>query len=552
MKINLPTLNVVVMKNIVFLLFLSITVMCNSQNLTITGQHGIGGTQDDFMSLTKSINNDGYFAIGTSASNISGDKTENSRGENDLWILKLDNDFDVMWDKTIGGSGMDELGAVYFDDNNIYLLASSNSPISGEKTISSFGGNDLWLLCLDYSGNIIWQTLYGGDSQDHASEMIEFTDTSLLITANTLSGVSGNKTTANIGGFDMWLLEISKLSGEIIQQKTIGSNGSDVNYYLAKNPFTNHLFLGAESSQGISGDKTDVGYGSDDLWLVELDQNLEVVNDKCFGGTDLERGMTGIVFEENRFYVACESYSGSDGNKTAPSYNFNSTFSDTWLLKLDYDFNIIWDKSFGGNKNDHASSLMLNTNGNIVLAVSSSSNPGTGNKTATNFINDQTTDLWLLILNSDGDILVQESYGSLLSDGGYVIPGNNPDQDLIWVSYSNGPNNGNKTVSTWGGYDLWIVELDASDFLSVSTMDAANQGVKVYPNPFSNEVHFKFENLEESVMISFYSIEGRLLEKVKIDGKLNQSYTWKYNGSDSIILYSIGGESTHYTGKLVR
>ncbi|MFO0485916.1 MAG: gliding motility-associated C-terminal domain-containing protein, partial [Sphingobacteriia bacterium] len=91
----------------------------------------------------------GYILGGESFSDISGEKTENSRGEQDGWLIKLDAAGNKVWDKTLGGSKGDGFGLFQLAVDGGYILGGwSSSDISGEKTENSRGGSDYWLVKL--------------------------------------------------------------------------------------------------------------------------------------------------------------------------------------------------------------------------------------------------------------------------------------------------------------------------------------------------------------------------------------------------------------------
>src|SRR4051812_7289211 len=103
----------------------------------------------------------GLSSCGYSKSNHSGNKTEDSRGGSDYWVIKYFNN-KKQWDKTIGGSGDDVLKAALSTSDGGYLLTGySNSGISGEKTKNSKGGYDYWLVKLNSKGNIQWDKTIG-------------------------------------------------------------------------------------------------------------------------------------------------------------------------------------------------------------------------------------------------------------------------------------------------------------------------------------------------------------------------------------------------------
>jgi len=99
------------------------------------GQKAIGGNDLDELSGMYLTKDGGLIVGGTSRSNISGEKTQNSRGSQDYWIVKLDSMGKIQWDKTIGGSDGDGLSSLQQTSDGGYILGgTSYLNISGEKT----------------------------------------------------------------------------------------------------------------------------------------------------------------------------------------------------------------------------------------------------------------------------------------------------------------------------------------------------------------------------------------------------------------------------------
>ena len=61
----------------------------------------IGGDNMDQFSALQQTKDGGYILGGSSASGISGDKTEDSRGENEYWIVKVDKIGSKQWHSLI-------------------------------------------------------------------------------------------------------------------------------------------------------------------------------------------------------------------------------------------------------------------------------------------------------------------------------------------------------------------------------------------------------------------------------------------------------------------
>ncbi|MBK9399662.1 MAG: hypothetical protein IPN36_02035 [Bacteroidetes bacterium] len=70
---------------------------------------------------------------------------------------------EIEWQNTIGGSNLDNLYCVEQTADGGYILGgSSGSSISGDKSENSLGGDDIWIVKTDGVGNILWQNTIGG------------------------------------------------------------------------------------------------------------------------------------------------------------------------------------------------------------------------------------------------------------------------------------------------------------------------------------------------------------------------------------------------------
>src|SRR4030095_6685004 len=96
-----------------------------------------------------------YILGGSSHSDASGDKTQDCRGYYDYWVVKLDSMGSVIWDKTIGGTKDDELHSIQQTYDGGYILGGwSESNRSFEKSGNSNGFRDYWIVKLDWTGKV--------------------------------------------------------------------------------------------------------------------------------------------------------------------------------------------------------------------------------------------------------------------------------------------------------------------------------------------------------------------------------------------------------------
>lgn len=98
--------------SILFIFLMALTSL-SAQNAAIVWQNTIGGSQADEVVEINPTSDGGYIIGGTSVSHASGDKTQNSNGSWDLWIVKIDGTGALEWEKTIGGSGGDMVKSIF-------------------------------------------------------------------------------------------------------------------------------------------------------------------------------------------------------------------------------------------------------------------------------------------------------------------------------------------------------------------------------------------------------------------------------------------------------
>src|SRR6478609_3353743 len=158
-----------------------------------------GGGYDQLNSLI--ITSDGGFlAGGFSDSDQYADKSQNSKGVTDFWIVKLDSNGTKLWDKTLGGPGGDYLKALIQTSDGGYLLGGwSVSGIGADKSQPDLGWDDFWVVKVDSAGKKIWDRTYGGSSHDFLTALYQTPDGNFLLAGMSDSPKSPDKTSNNYG-----------------------------------------------------------------------------------------------------------------------------------------------------------------------------------------------------------------------------------------------------------------------------------------------------------------------------------------------------------------
>ena len=219
------------------------------------------------------------------------------------------------------------------------------------------------------------------------------------------------------------------------------------------------------------------------------------------------------------------------------------------VFKTDTNLNILWDQSYGGSLSDYTFQLFFSEWNKLVVSGNSPSSIS-GNKTVPNY---GENDIWFLVLNeNDGSIVVQKTFGGSSYDLGYVKKSIRNETKLYIESNSQSGTSSNKTTINHGGYDFWMVELDASDFLATEELDAEGASISVYPNPYSEQVNFKLKQLKEAVTLSIATLDGKIVHTQTIQpSNENIEITWNPISTEQFLVYTIKGAKTNFTGKIV-
>ncbi|MBK8682664.1 MAG: T9SS type A sorting domain-containing protein [Chitinophagales bacterium] len=236
----------------------------------IEWQNTIGGNAYDNVGITSQTTDGGYIVGGESGSGISGDKTEENIGNVDFWIVKLDESGIIEWQKTIGGTSSEVLTSIQPTSDNGYIIGGSSwSDISGDKSENSLGDNDYWVVKLNSSGTIEWDNTIGGSASDFQPTVQQSSDGGYFVGGQTYSLISGDKTEDSYFK-DYWVIKL-KSDGSVICQNTIGGSSND-HLYAIYPTYDGGVILGGHSESHSSGDKSEDNnvYHDNDFWIVKL------------------------------------------------------------------------------------------------------------------------------------------------------------------------------------------------------------------------------------------------------------------------------------------
>jgi hypothetical protein len=188
----------------------------------IIWEQNFGGSLFDEPIAVKNTYDMGFIIIGTSQSNdidLSG-----NLGGNDFLVLKIDSVGNLQWSKSLGGSGYDQGYDITQTFDSSFVITGWTK--SNDGYVSSHYGplsdEDIWCVKLNSQGNIIWEKSIGGSNIDQGYQIIQLIDSTYLISGTTYSSdfdvsfISENN--------DAWIVNLDT-SGNIKWEKTFSQGG---------------------------------------------------------------------------------------------------------------------------------------------------------------------------------------------------------------------------------------------------------------------------------------------------------------------------------------
>ena len=297
-----------------------------------------------------------------------------------------------------------------------------------------------------YSQTMDWQKLYGGTDSDKATCVSNIFDSSSQNFSVCVAGhykSSDGDFSSNYGNYDCFVADFDD-SGNEIWKTTFGGTDADYIYAMGYNS-TNIVVVGTSKSNDndITGN-----HGNYDMLVVKLDLSGNIVWQKSFGGTEVDKATSVQVTDTGEIFVLGYSKS-TDGDVTAGANHGNY---DIWLLKLDANGNILWQKNYGGSNDDRSTDLISDYNTDLYFTGYSKSNDGDLTSNQGNF------DYWVVKIDDTGTIIWQHSYGGSGID---KEPHISLAYTFLVAGYSNSTD-GDITAPK-GSFDIWALGLNETN-----------------------------------------------------------------------------------------
>jgi len=269
----------------------------NLLEANVVWERAYGGAGDDRAFYAATVA-DGFLVVGSS--------TSFQQDETAAWVLRLDHEGNVIWNQTfLEGAGSEFRFVLCLNDG--FLLV-------GNVFLSS-GNTDGYVVRVDDEGNLSWNVTLGGEEVDKLFSAVETQDGFVLVGLTYSFGDDS----------EVWVVKID-VNGNEVWSKTYGGAMEDAGRAIA--PIEgNHYF--------VAGYTNSMGNGDYDFLLLKIDASGNMAWNKTYGGT-----------QSDKAYAIAETAGGCVAVGDTRSKGEGE--SDAWIIKVDVNGNLVWDKAVGG------------------------------------------------------------------------------------------------------------------------------------------------------------------------------------------------------------
>jgi len=332
---------------------------------TVVFETVFGGEEDD---VAKSVvkTDDGYLIAG---------KTKSFTDHRDFgaYVIKIDKQGKKLWSKVYGGKDDEEANDIVRFGKDFVFVGSTET--YGNENLS------FYMVKIDSEGKVDWQTTYYRDDDDQYNGNALVADGDKLIFAGTETHLQffGAKVNPYIFSTNK---EGDKLWG---------------GFYGGEDEDDAHAIISVSDGYVMAGKTESYGHGDFDSYIVKLDKTGKNIWHAAYGGKDNDCASDVIATDDGYLMVGTTE-------------SFDNNYKDVYVVKTDKKGNKLWQRTYGGSRDDQAFAVTQAPDGNYVMVGKSES-----------FTRRNGSDLYLIKIDTKGKKLWERTYGGESDDAGYDI-----------------------------------------------------------------------------------------------------------------------------------
>lgn len=478
-----------------FFLFYLLTFLCliehiNAQEINWLKREG-GASYERSQSIIVDEDNFIYVTGGYNGNSQIGQQTLPAYGDEDIFISKHDQNGNLEWVVTAGGTEQDLPFSINLDsESNVYVTGFMNEPCTfGDTTLTGMNNDQIFLAKYNNEGVFQWVRQAGSHNQNWGKSVIVDSDDNIIITGN-IGADASFQDTIIVGSNTLFIAKYNN-NGDLLYAKS-GDGHAGLNSICSDE--SNNLFATGQYHGELILDDISTNSNSIYSFIVAsfspLGQTQWIYN----GGGLASGNGTSIIVDNNN--DLCFTYLFYDSTVFEGNQYYSNGNYDLILGKISNSGSLIWQKHIGGSNLWHDKTITIDSYNNIYL---------TGTLRDTDYfegipITSQDDDVFVAKFNSDGGFcwLIQGS--GIDQDQGAGICLNESGSKIFSIGTFNYTFDfDGHTVTTNGSSDFFLSEISLVSNVNEPTSDNA---FVLYPNPTSGIAKCSIGNIKSVLVIN--------------------------------------------------
>lgn len=513
-----------------FLLFNLISAVSYSQSASwVTALGGVGS--ETILSLDADPAGNTYITGKMNGTAIFGNYSFSSQGLLDIFVAKVTTNDSVLWAKRFGGTN-DDVGRVTCVINDRVFVTGTywGTMIIGNDTLVSQGLEDIFLICMDTAGTVLWSKSYGGTNTEEPSDLKMDPNGNLLFSLYFLNYTVVDTFIFNVAG---GVLVNMDLNGQIQWTKAY----PHINMYELEYLSDGKLVMAGEFDGPVNFDTiTMTSAGSSDMFVALLDTNRIAIWANQYGGNTTamyDKIHDLAIDDQNNIYFAGQfRLTMNFGTQTLVGPGVTNAV----VGKLTANGGPVWARNNGGNGDEVAYGITLK---NDKLYFTGSFN-GFLTWGSFSFVSGGGLDPYVGMMDTAGTFIWVISYGNSGADEYGVAF----DFDQYGYCYFGGVMGPSALIDTFqvfgsGGDNVLLVKF-SDVFLGIPEPKKNSQPLSIYPNPASYYLNFNWPGTAPQAKVaSVYSSFGELILHFPLGNSNNRTIPFPSNLLSGLYLLDV-------------
>lgn len=237
-----------------------------------------------------------------------------------ILVIKMDSLGTPQWERTYGKGQKRHSWGTHIQQTS-----------DGAYILTGGAGLDPYLVRMDSLGNRVWERTYSF-GHESISRCVQQTPDGGYVIAG--------------GRWNVFLIKTDSL-GDTVWARAYGGTERDEGYCVQ---------LTSDGGYIVSGSTASFATVTRDVYLIKTDSEGNAIWTKTYGGSLIEKGYAVQQTIDGGYIIV------------GPTNSYGAGEADVYLIKTDFEGNVVWTRTYGGSLGDKAFSVQQTSDGGYIIA----------------------------------------------------------------------------------------------------------------------------------------------------------------------------------------